>query len=208
MKNLNVQAALQNEKYSNFQTTNVLKRPCQIIELFEDKLKAIYWTEKSLIKVIPAMITNATCPDLKEALKIHLSEALIQILRLEQVFEFFGKKAVAKKCLAMEGLIAVAAEKMDSCTKGPLCDSGIISIGRKMEHYEIESYETLCQIAESLCFDKVLQLLQSSLYEEMAAHERLSEIAFSALIVHINMEEEADPVKGSLKVRTDFLHYA
>ena len=77
----------------------------QLLKLFEDGLKDIYWAEKALTKALPKMAKNATSEELIEALENHLTETETQIERVEQVFEILGKKAVAKKCDAMEGLI-------------------------------------------------------------------------------------------------------
>ena len=46
----------------------------QLMKLFEDSLKDIYWAEKALTKAIPKMIKNATSEDLIEALENHLEE--------------------------------------------------------------------------------------------------------------------------------------
>src|SRR6185295_20288055 len=77
----------------------------QLMKLFEEELKDIYWAEKALTKAIPKMIKNTTSAELIEALENHLMETEEQVKRVEQVFESTGKKAVAKKCEAMEGLI-------------------------------------------------------------------------------------------------------
>src|SRR6188508_1529144 len=77
----------------------------QLMQLFEDGLKDIYWAEKALTKALPKMIKNATSQELIDALENHLSETEGQIGRVEQIFEILEKKAVAKKCDAMEGLI-------------------------------------------------------------------------------------------------------
>ena len=69
----------------------------QLMKLFEDELKDIYWAEKALTKAIPKMIKNATSQELIEALTNHLEENEIQVTRLEQVFESIGKPAEAKK---------------------------------------------------------------------------------------------------------------
>src|SRR5436853_3704192 len=90
----------------------------QLMKLFENELKDIYWAEKALTKAIPKMIKNATNEELIEALENHLDETEEQVARCEQVFEVLGKKAVAKKCEAMEGLIKEAEEIMDECEEG------------------------------------------------------------------------------------------
>ena len=46
----------------------------QLMKLFENELKDIYWAEKALTKAIPKMIKNATSEELIEALEKHLTE--------------------------------------------------------------------------------------------------------------------------------------
>lgn len=161
----------------------------QLMKLFEDELKDIYWAEKALMKAIPKMIKNATAPELIEALTSHLEETENQVTRLEQVFESIEKKAVAKKCEAMEGLIKEAGEIMESCEPGAMCDAGIISAGQKVEHYEIATYGTLRQFAETLGLTEAATLLEATLNEEKAADEKLSEVATGAINIEAAEEE-------------------
>jgi ferritin-like metal-binding protein YciE len=164
----------------------------QLMKLFEEELKDIYWAEKALTKAIPKMIKNATSEELVEALENHLAETEEQVKRVEQVFELTGKKAVAKKCEAMEGLIKEADEIMEECEEGPMCDAGIISAGQKVEHYEIASYGTLRQFAETLGLTEAAALLEETLNEEKAADEKLTEVALTAVNVQAGEEEEEE----------------
>jgi ferritin-like metal-binding protein YciE len=160
------------------------------MKLFEDELKDIYWAEKALTKAIPKMIKNATSKELIEALTSHLAETEEQVGRVEQVFELLGKKAVAVKCEAMTGLVKEAEEIMEECEAGAMCDAGIISAGQKVEHYEIASYGTLRQFAETLGLTEAATLLETTLNEEKAADEKLTEVAVSAVNVEAAEEEE------------------
>ncbi|MBK9256979.1 MAG: ferritin-like domain-containing protein [Saprospiraceae bacterium] len=171
----------QNGKKSNGKSANSPMQSSQLMELFEDELKDIYWAEKALTKAIPKMIKNATSEELIEAITNHLAETENQITRLEQVFESIGKKVEAKKCEAMEGLIKEAVEIMESCEKGSMRDAGIISAGQKVEHYEIASYGTLRQFAETLGLKEAMTLLEATLIEEKAADQKLSEVAMDAI---------------------------
>ena len=83
----------------------------------------------------------------------------------------------------MEGLIKEAEEIMESSEAGAMCDAGIISAGQKMEHYEIATYGTLRQFAETLGLTEAVSLLAATLEEEKAADEKLSEVATSAINV-------------------------
>lgn len=58
-----------------------------------------------MVKVIPKMIKNATSKDLIDALKSHLSKTEDQVSKVEKVFESIDRRASAKKCEAMAGLI-------------------------------------------------------------------------------------------------------
>lgn len=162
----------------------------QLMKLFEDELKDIYWAEKALTKALPKMIKNATAPELVEALQNHLEETEGHVTRAEQVFEVLGKKATAKKCEAMAGLIKESEEIMSDTEKGAMRDAGIISAGQKVEHYEIASYGTLRTFAETLGLTEAVELLEETLNEEKAADEKLTEVAESSINMEAAGEDE------------------
>jgi len=160
----------------------------QLMQLFEDGLKDIYWAEQALTQAIPKMIKNASSPELVDALTHHLAETKEQIIRLEEVFEAIGKKATAEKCDAMAGLIKEADRIMADCEEGPMRDAGIIAAGQKVEHYEIATYGTLRQFADTLGLTAAGDLLQTTLDEEKAADQKLTNIAVSAVNVEASEE--------------------
>ena len=63
----------------------------------------------------------------------------------------------------MDGLIKEAEEIMKECEEGAMCDAGIISAGQKVEHYEIATYGTLRQFAETLGLNEAKELLEKTL---------------------------------------------
>ena len=162
------------------------------MKLFEDELKDIYWAEKALTKAIPKMIKKATSEELIEALENHLQETEEQVSRCEEIFGIIGKKAVAKKCEAMDGLIKEAEEIMKDTDEGSMRDAGIISAGQKVEHYEIASYGTLRQFAETLGLTDAVELFEMTLEEEKGADETLTEVALSAVNIQAAEEEEEE----------------
>lgn len=181
--------ASKNGKKSEEKSTNPPMKSSQLMKLFEDELKDIYWAEKALTKAIPKMIKNATSQKLIDALENHLAETEEQVTKVEQVFESINKKAVAKKCDAMEGLIKETEDIMESCEEGAMRDAGIISAAQKVEHYEIASYGTLCSFAKTLGEDAAAGLLQQILNEEKVADVKLSEIAQSINVEAADEEE-------------------
>lgn len=129
-----------------------------------------------------------------DALTSHLAETGNQITRLEQVFESINKKASAIKCEAMEGIIKEGGELMESCDTGAIRDAGIISAGQKVEHYEMASYGTLRQFAETLGLTEAVSLLEATLNEEKAADQKLSEVAQT---INVEAAEEVLETKSS-----------
>ena len=150
----------------------------QLEKLFTDSLKDIYWAEKQLTKALPKMKKKATTSELKSAIEEHLAQTEQHVSRLEQVFNLCGKKAQAKKCDAMEGLIKESESVIDDTEDNSMTrDAGLIMAAQKVEHYEIATYGSLVQFAKTLGMDEVAELLHKTLDEEKHADEKLTEIA-------------------------------
>ena len=152
-----------------------------LTDFFEDGLKDIYWAEKALTKALPKMAKNATSPELVKALNSHLKETEVQITRLETIFKSIGKKAVGEKCDAMDGLIKEGESILEETESGMVRDAGIIAACQKVEHYEIATYGTLRQYAETLGLDEAEKLLAQTLAEEKEADVKLTVIAVKAV---------------------------
>ena len=146
-------------------------------DLFEDGLKDIYWAEKALVKALPKMEKNADNPKLQNAIGKHLKETEVHVQRLEECFKALGKKAVGKKCDAMEGLLEEGKSIMEETQKGSVRDAGIIASAQKVEHYEIASYGTLAAYAKVLEQNECLKILLKTLEEEKKCNDLLTDIA-------------------------------
>ena len=147
-------------------------------DLFIDEIKDIYWAEKHLAAALPKMIKGATSEDLKTTISNHLEETKNHVTRLESVFASIGEKAVAKKCLAMEGLLNEATELLSDTDKGTeVRDVAIISAAQKVEHYEIASYGTLRTLAGTLGYSEAQDLFEQTLEEEKNADSLLTQVA-------------------------------
>src|ERR1700740_1152534 len=86
-------------------------------QFFVDELKDIYWAEKHLVKALPKMQKAATSKELAAAFEKHTNETQRHVDTLEQVFALLDEKAVAKKCEAMEGLLAEATSIIEDTQK-------------------------------------------------------------------------------------------
>ena len=161
-------------------------------ELYIDSLKDIYWAEKALLKALPKMAKNAESENLIAAIDEHTAVTEEQVARLERVFEMAGKKAVGKKCEAMDGLIKEGQDIMESTEPGPVRDAGIISASQKIEHYEIASYGTLVAFARTLGMEEAAAILEETLQEEKQADVTLTEAAYNNINFDAADEDESE----------------
>ena len=169
--------------------TTVRKTPAkkdaakELKDLFEDGLKDIYWAEKALVKALPKMHKNATNEKLKNAIAQHLKETEGHVSRLEECFKSMGKKAQAKKCDAMQGLLDEADSILKETEPGTVRDAGIIAASQKVEHYEIATYGTLAAFAKVLKEKVALKNLLATLEEEKQCDKSLTKLADTNLNV-------------------------
>jgi ferritin-like metal-binding protein YciE len=146
-------------------------------KVFEDTLKDIYWAEKHLTKALPKMSKAAYDEQLSSAFDEHLQETQGHVERLEQIFEHLGKKALAKKCPAMEGLVQEGSEAIDEYEPGYARDAALIIAAQKVEHYEIAAYGSLKAHAKMMGEDEIVSLLEETETEEGNADKKLTEIS-------------------------------
>jgi ferritin-like metal-binding protein YciE len=158
-------------------------------KFFHDSLRDIYWAEKALLKALPKMKKKATTEELQQAFEDHATVTQEQTKRLEQVFELIGKKAQAKKCEAMEGLIKESEEIIEETEDGTMTrDVALIMAAQKVEHYEIATYGGLVQLARTLGMDEAAGILEQTLQEEKDTDQLLTYIAENDINVEAELE--------------------
>lgn len=161
----------------------------QLEKFFLNALKDIYWAEKALTKALPKMKKAATTQELQEAFVHHLEQTEEQVARLEQVFSLLGKKAQAKKCDAMEGLIKEAESIVEETDDGTMTrDVAVILAAQKVEHYEIATYGGLVTLARTMGNEEVADILSVTLEEEKQTDLDLTDLAEN----NINWEAEQE----------------
>lgn len=159
-------------------------------KVFEDTLKDIYWAEKHLTKALVKLSKAAYNEELKDAFDTHLEETERQITKLEKCFELLGKKAVAKKCEAMEGLIKEGEEQIEEYEQGHARDAALIGAAQKVEHYEISAYGTLRTMANVLGMSQCAEILEEIKDEEAETDIKLTELAEKINHLACEIDEE------------------
>jgi ferritin-like metal-binding protein YciE len=155
-------------------------------ELYFEEIKDLYDAEKRIVKTLPKLAKGSSSGSLQSAFNEHLQKSEEHVRRLEQIFEGFGKKASAKTCNGIKGILEEGSEAFD-LDRGPTRDAALIGGAQRVEHYEIAAYGTLVAWANLLGRNKDIRLLEQTLEEEKEADRTLSKIAES----EINEEAEA-----------------
>ncbi|KKX30652.1 ferritin-like domain-containing protein [Rhizobium sp. LC145] len=150
-------------------------------DLFYETLKDIYYAERKIVKALPKMARGARSEKLKAAFEKHKEETEGQIERLNQVFEIIGKRARAKTCPAIDGIIEEGEDILDEFKGTPALDAGLLAAAQAVEHYEISRYGTLRAWAKQLGLKDAVSLLEATLAEETKTDEALTGLAEAAL---------------------------
>ncbi len=152
-------------------------------ELFLSALKEMLYAERKIIRALTGMQRNASHPNLKAALSLHMGESEDHVLRLEEVFEALGKPARGTISDAMAGLLDDTENLIADVDKPEIMDAALISLTRAIEHYQIARYGTLVTWAAQLGHPKAAILLKETLNEERGADKALSKMATKRLNV-------------------------
>ena len=145
-------------------------------DLFLAQLKDIYFAEKKIYRTLPKMAKATKVAELKQAFTAHREETQGHIERLEQVFDMMGKRAQAKSCEAINGILAEGEETIEDFGESAALDTGLVAAGQAVEHYEMARYGALIAWAKQLGMPKAAALLNETLQEEMKADQLLSQI--------------------------------
>ncbi len=146
-------------------------------DLFYDTLKDIYFAERQILKTLPKLAKAAQSEDLKSAFLTHRDETEMHVERLQQVFDMIGKRAQAKTCEAIKGILEEGDEVMDEYTGSEALDAGLLAGGQAVEHYEMSRYGALKTWATQLGFKDAAALLDQTLQEEKKTDALLTKLA-------------------------------
>ena len=169
------------------------KQNSKLQEFFVDQLQDMYWAEQKLVKTLPKLSEAARSGELKYAFDSHLQETKNHVSRLEKIFDLIGEPAHSKKCHAIAGITEEGEDIIDETEDSTAQrDVGLIFAGQKAEHYEIATYGGLVQLAKTLGYADVAELLGATLSEEKKADNLLTEIAQNSINAEASEEIRED----------------
>lgn len=164
-------------------------RNSKLQKFFIDQLKDIYYAEQKLVKTLPKLEEASNSNQLKVAFHSHLEETKNHVSRLEKIFDLVGETAETRKCRAIVGIIDEGEDIIGETEENTAQrDVGLIFAGQKAEHYEIATYGGLVQVARTLGYADVAELLGVTLAEEKNANDTLTRIAVDGMNIQASQE--------------------
>jgi ferritin-like metal-binding protein YciE len=158
-------------------------------KLFLDELKEIFGAEKHQTILLPMLKKAASSLKLQNTLANHLYTTREHIGRLKEIFRLLGATPGSRHSEALLGIGREAETLIETTNRGTATrDAGLIVMAQKLEHYEISSYGSLAQMARTLEYDDILDLLELTLYEEKEADDVLTSLAENYINIEASRE--------------------
>lgn len=164
-------------------------------ELFILQIKDLYSAENQLIKSLKKMSKKVLNEQLKTYLNAHIQQTEQQIQRLEEIASNLEFNPKGHVCKSMKGLIEEAQEFLNIKGHSEIIDVALISSAKKVEYYEMSSYDTAISLAKIMNHNIEVELLEQNINEERGFNQKLSKLAESgvnqrALDVKMSIEKE------------------
>ncbi len=145
--------------------------------LYTGQLKYLHSTETQIVKGLESMIAHTQDTQLKQAFQSHQQETQVQAERLETLLKDVTGDDDDKKDPIVTALIGSGENIVSESKEGPVRDAGLLATAQKIEHYEIASYGSARDWAETLGLTSHVTALQKSLDEEKHADQLLTTIS-------------------------------
>lgn len=163
-----------------------------IRELFVHELLDMYDAEHQLVNALEEMSDESTNEEVKQAFSEHLEVTRNQVKRLEEAISLLDQDTQKQSCQGISGLIKEKKEFSNQEPSTEITDIYNIEAGKKAEHYEIQSYESMLDLADRMpgeLNDRIPELIRENLDEERDALQKLNEISSN---MEISSDEELE----------------
>lgn len=145
-------------------------------DLFIHELSDALSAEHIILKMLPEVAASVTDKELRDGLREHEKETKQQIKVLEQVFKELGEQPEEMTCYGAEGLRKEWDSFLEEQPTPEILTLFAAGAAAKTEHYEIESYSGLVDMARQLGEREVVKLLQGILEQEKEMAKRVQSL--------------------------------
>lgn len=147
-------------------------------EMFEHKLRQMYYIETQLVDDLDQMAMKASNDKLSQGLADHRDETREHVSRLETVFDEIGATPAPTEDAVLDG-IEMERESMEKeIQDDDMLDMGYMVGGMMTERVEMTGYEGLLMIAKRLDYGSAItDPLEANHDEEKSAYRELDALS-------------------------------
>lgn len=132
--------------------------------------------EHQLILALPRVAARARQPELRTLVREHLAETRIHAARLLELASELHLTIGGRTSIGMAGLLREGEEVLGMGGDPRLVDQCIAVASRKIEHYEMVSYESAISLLAEIGQSELGSSLEMTLDEERQADQRLLDV--------------------------------
>lgn len=165
--------------------------------LFEDGLQLLYGAHRQGAAQAARNNEIATLPKLKQMLRAGSKQNIVQLKRLDEVFDLISVRPDPKNDPAMQGICDI--NELEVAKHGDAADRDLLNIeyGQVAAHFYIARYGTLRSAAHALGHVEAVKLLERTLAETRAIDR-----AFTQLYDHLLMRRASTRYPGETALAT------
>ncbi len=141
----------------------------QLTDRLVAELRELYFFENQLVGALKGMADAAQNEHLKQQFRTHQAETQVHVERLEAVFALLHTEPRPYPTQAVMGLMDDGRWIIHTLKGDQALDTALLSAAQKAELLEVACYRSAIVLADLIGMDKVVDLLESSLEDEIRA---------------------------------------
>ena len=160
----------------------ILEKITDLHGLYVHELRVRVSAEKQMVDVMERLIESVANPQLKATLVHHLEATRNHSSQIESLLNHATDDREPIKCKTIGAFKDEIEAALQDTSEPSVLDASLTAIARRIQHYELASYESARQWARSLQLSGDEQILGQVVAEEHDTEEKLTELASRAVI--------------------------
>jgi ferritin-like metal-binding protein YciE len=155
----------------------VLEKITELNGLYVHELRVRLSAEKQMLDLIARLIESVSDENLKSALKVHRTETENHITRLDSLLSRSTADGNPIKSKAASFFKDEVESAIMDTASNSVRDAALIGVARRMQQYEVTSYDEIGSWAKTLKLDADLEILNQILRDEESLAQKLMDVS-------------------------------
>ncbi len=155
----------------------VIEKIPDLQSLYVQELRLLLSAEETIAMKSLFLHDAALDDELREVVNKHWQDSERQSVRLREILNRVSDESEPIKSKTVYALFDEAEDLAQEAAHESVRNIALVAVARRIKHYELAFYETLCQFAAVLGRDDDLRLLEESFREDREVAQQLANIA-------------------------------